>query len=214
MPLYYTFSEYNQESWPMDLIPTIAVFDFDGTLIRKDSFLLFARYAVGTRAYWLTMLRHLNDVVAFYLHRISNEQLKERLLTALYSGMPYEQFATKGRLFADVIGRYLRSATIRQLQHHIKAGHEVAVVSASIEEWVRPWAVTFGVSEIIATRVEVDGNGNLTGRLKTPNCYGIEKVRRFLKMYPERGNYRLVVYGDSYGDRELMELADERHWIS
>lgn len=46
----------------------------------------------------------------------------------------------------------------------------------------------------------------------TPNCYGAEKVKRLLTKYPDRDFYRLVVYGDSRGDRELLSIADESHY--
>jgi phosphoserine phosphatase len=61
---------------------------------------------------------------------------------------------------------------------------------------------------VIATEPEIK-NGVLTGRFSTPNCYGQEKKRRFLEKYPDRDRYILYVYGDSNGDKELLEMADK-----
>ena len=48
----------------------------------------------------------------------------------------------------------------------------------------------------------------ITGRFKTPNCYGQQKVERLLELEPARDTYLLYAYGDSLGDRELLALAD------
>lgn len=48
-------------------------------------------------------------------------------------------------------------------------------------------------------------NSHLTGKFATPNCYGMEKVVRLKK---EIEDYSLTVYGDSRGDKELMEIAN------
>jgi phosphoserine phosphatase len=54
--------------------------------------------------------------------------------------------------------------------------------------------------------------GRLTGRFLTKNCYGQEKVRRVTQVLPKRDNYILVAYGDSRGDKELLDYADVRHY--
>lgn len=62
---------------------------------------------------------------------------------------------------------------------------------------------------MIGTQVETDKEGRLTGRFKTKNCYGAEKVMRLLAWEPNRKEYRLKAYGDSRGDREMLQFADE-----
>lgn len=56
--------------------------------------------------------------------------------------------------------------------------------------------------------MEIDSFGYLTGRFITLNCYGQEKVKRLLEIEPDRKEYILVAYGDSRGDKELLEFAD------
>lgn len=65
--------------------------------------------------------------------------------------------------------------------------------------------------KVIGTQVEVR-NGRLTGRFLTKNCYGQEKVNRILDYLPDRKTYRLIAYGDSRGDQELLAFADEAHY--
>jgi phosphoserine phosphatase len=103
----------------------------------------------------------------------------------------------------------------------------VVVVSASIDRWVKPFFEPSVI--IIGTQIETR-DGFLTGRFATPNCYGEEKVRRLRQLFPELAfggishssllaprsskNPRplVIAYGDSRGDRELLQLADEAHY--
>ncbi len=58
-------------------------------------------------------------------------------------------------------------------------------------------------------RPQQDAHGRLTGRFSSRNCYGQEKVNRLLRVEPHRETYRLIAYGDSRGDREMLAFADE-----
>ena len=55
-------------------------------------------------------------------------------------------------------------------------------------------------------------DGRLSGRFLTKNCYGREKVNRLLQLFPERKDYWLTAYGDSRGDYELLDFANEGHY--
>ena len=63
-------------------------------------------------------------------------------------------------------------ATIQRLREHVERGDTVYVISASLPEWVEPWCKNLGVNTVLATEVEVDEDGRLTGRFKTKNCSG------------------------------------------
>ena len=99
-------------------------------------------------------------------------------------------------------------SVIQKMENHILCSDTVYVVSASISEWVRPWCEQMKVTDVIATEIEVDSHNLVTGRFLSKNCYGQEKVNRFTKKEPDRRNYYLYAYGDSRGDKELLEYAD------
>src|SRR5437016_5665528 len=61
---------------------------------------------------------------------------------------------------------------------HRAEGHELVLVSASPELYVAPIGRRLGFDEVLATRLEVDAAGLLTGRLVGANCRGPEKVAR------------------------------------
>jgi phosphatidylglycerophosphatase C len=58
------------------------------------------------------------------------------------------------------------------------------------------------------SRLEITPTGHATGRLAGLNCWGPEKVRRLIEYAGPKENYLLYAYGDSRGDREMLNLAD------
>ena len=98
---------------------------------------------------------------------------------------------------------FVRSRTKAQAE-----GAEVVVVSASIDNWVKPF---FSHLIVLGTQVET-ADGRLTGRFLTDNCYGQEKVNRLRALYPNRSAYYLIAFGDSRGDKELLAYADEAYY--
>ena len=185
----------------------IAVFDFDGTITTKDTFVQFAIFA---RGWWRTMLAFLSYsplIVLMKLRICNNGWLKQHIFSTLFKGMPVEQFRKLGSDFLIQIDSFINTNTFDKLQQHQRNGENVIVVTAIIDEWVRPWCEKNNIQLVMATQVEVK-NGILTGRFSTPNCYGPEKVSRLQKSIGVLSHYHITAYGDSRGDREMMSFAD------
>lgn len=187
----------------------IAAFDFDGTLTTRDSFLAFIKFACGTVSYYAGLVRYAPQLALMLLHLYPNSKAKQRLFSHFFKGWQYSWFKALGEDFTVVIDTMRNEPVIQRLQEHIDRGDTVYIVSASLPEWITPWCSKLGVKHVLATEVEVDDDGRLTGRFKTPNCRGQEKVNRLLAVEPDRQNYHLTAYGDSRGDRELLALADQ-----
>ncbi len=190
----------------------VAVFDFDGTLIKGDSFIMFARFAVGWRHFVKALIKSAPWLVLWKAGLLSNAKAKQRLFSALYKGMTRPAFERLGESFSAQLESVEIGSTVKALGEHISNGDTVYIVTASPAEWVRPWAVHHGVSagNILATPVGFSAEkGSITGRFAGNNCYGPEKVRRLLAKEPDRRNYTLIAYGDSRGDREMAQFADK-----
>ena len=52
----------------------------------------------------------------------------------------------------------------------------------------------------------------LTGNFLTKNCNNAEKVNRILESFPNRKTYYLIAYGNSSGDQEMLNMADESYF--
>jgi HAD superfamily hydrolase (TIGR01490 family) len=191
----------------------VAVFDFDGTLTRRDTLPEFVQFACGKWRARLFFLLYTPVIALVRLRLYPNWKAKETLFAFFFKGMGHQRFQELGRDFASVIEGFKREETLRLAGWHADRGDRVYVVSASIEEWVRPWCEQHRVGKVIGTKIEVDGDGLLTGRFLSANCYGQEKVNRLLQVEPDRDDYFLYAYGDSRGDREMIAFADRGEWL-
>lgn len=187
----------------------VAVFDFDGTLTTKDTLLEFIKFACGKSKFFLGFLFYSPILVLMKLHLYPNWKAKEKIFSYYFKGMSYEKFQELGKSFASVIDGIRRDSVIETLKKHIGEGNDVYVISASIEEWVRPWCEKYKVKAVIGTKIEVDLKGQITGKFLSKNCYGQEKVNRLLEEEPLRDEYYLYAYGDSRGDREMLDFASK-----
>lgn len=187
----------------------VAAFDFDGTLTTTDTLIAFVRFTHGRCRLFLGFLRYAPWLLMMKLGLYPNGKAKEKVFSHFYKGMTYIQFVHWCHGFADVAEEMLNRQMIKTLQQHQTKGHTVCVVTASIDEWVRPICKRLCVNTVLATRIEVSPDGILTGRFVTPNCYGAQKVERLLDMFPKRQSYKLYAYGDSRGDNELLAIADK-----
>ena len=203
----------------------IVAFDFDGTLTTKDTLIEFIRYACGTGAFVKGFLRYAHLLVLMKLGFYPNWKAKQKVFAHFFERMKIEEFDELCQRFAQDNQHLLRPKGIEAIQQALDKGAEVLIVSASIDNWVRPFfntkalglcpLATEGTQEpslcVVGTQIEIR-DGLLTGRFLTKNCYGQEKVNRILTLYPNRSEYHLTAYGDSRGDKELLDFADESHY--
>ena len=186
----------------------IAVFDLDGTLTTKDTLLEFIKFACGVPRFYWGFLLFCPILILMKLHLFPNWKAKQMIFSHFFKGWEYNDFKAKGQLFANEIEKMENRKMLEKLNDHLNHSDVVYVISASIFEWVQPWCEKIGISRVLATQIEVDANGIISGRFATKNCYGKEKVRRLLEVEPERRSYILYAYGDSRGDKEMIAFSD------
>jgi len=118
---------------------------------------------------------------------------------------------TLGASFARELVDRARPEVVARLHWHRSQGHIVVVVSASLDLYVEPAASLLGANATLATRMEIGPHGRLTGRIQGRNCRGEEKARRLAEWISLQGGrelFELWAYGNSAGDKELLEMAD------
>lgn len=184
----------------------LVIFDFDGTIYKGDSFMDFALMVCGRWKWLCALALSVPYILAWKLGFITNGKAKQHLFGKLYNGMAYNQFKRFGEIFAEQIDRNCDADVVGRLD---VAEGDVVIVTASISDWVLPWAQRHGVWEVIATEVEVRETC-LTGKFSTPNCFGKEKVRRIMEKIPDAADFYKVVYTDSTSaDAPMIAMADE-----
>ena len=186
----------------------IYAFDFDGTITTKDTLIEFIRYAKGSMALGLGFMRYAHLLVLMIIGIYPNYKAKQKVFAHFFKDTTLDDFNALCKAFAASSSHLLRPNAIEAINHAIKEGSEVLIVSASIDNWVQPF---FPQVKVVGTQIEVI-DGKLTGRFLSKNCYGQEKVNRILSLYPNRHDYHLTAYGDSRGDKEMLAFADESHF--
>ncbi len=194
----------------MEVKRIIAVFDFDGTLVSRDTFIEFALFAVGWPRFVSALLRASIPIALWKAGLWSGGRAKEKLFGRLYAGMRYSEFARRGTEFASRIKGIERGDIVALLDNHIAKGHEVFIVSASMPEWIAGWAGSRGIDRghVIGTIPEISPDGLLTGRFGSRNCHGDEKVNRLSAVMGDRDECFVYAYGDSDGDLQMLAYAD------
>jgi phosphatidylglycerophosphatase C len=189
----------------------LVLFDFDGTITTKDTLLEFIRYYHGSARFALGFSLSSPWLGLMFLKAIPNWKAKERILEWFFKGESLEVFNRKSEQFcSEVLPALIRPDALKEIQAHLQSGATVAVISASAENWVRPWCNQYKLN-CLATQLESVGN-ILTGKIAGLNCYGAEKEKRIRECYNLSEFDEVIAYGDSRGDLEMLALAQRQHY--
>lgn len=195
----------------------IAVFDLDGTLSLRDTFLPFLLGCLWRiPARWSALPRLVLVTAAHYAGFVDNHALKAIFLTAILGGATEDELRPWTVKFLDhLIRRGLRQDAVAALAAHRAAGATTVLATASPELYVRPLAARLGFDAVIATRLERRVDGRFTGRLDGGNCHGPEKAARFATWRASaQASGPVTVYTDHHADLPLLAMADHPFAVS
>jgi len=189
----------------------IAFFDFDGTITKKDTLLEFIKFSKGKIRFYLGFIINLPYLVAFKLGIISNQSAKEKILRFFFNSMPMKVFKQYCQRFTKhVLPGLIRPKALEEIQRLKQNNILVVVVSASPENWIEEWAQSLQLG-LIASRLEIEA-GKVTGKIVGKNCHGDEKVSRIREIYDLSDYFIVAAYGDSSGDKAMLQLATKAYY--
>ncbi len=189
----------------------VAAFDLDGTLTDGGSVSRWLGRVAGTVPTYRAALELALPLTRGALRSgPTADSAKERLFSRLLEGRDAHEVAATSRAFIiEHLEHHARAEVVARLRWHQRQGHATVIVSASPELYVTVVAERLGVDGAIGTRLAIDAAGHLTGRYEGRNCRGEEKARRLEEWLASRGDDPLLyAYGNSRGDRRLLERAD------
>lgn len=186
----------------------LILFDFDGTLSHKDSFLEFIKFTHGKFRYYLGLFV-LSPILTLYLLRIlKNDVSKEFLLRYFYRNKTETELEALGKFFSDeILPKIMKADAMQCLEKHKRNNEKIAVVSGSIDVYLKYWTESQKI-DLLCTVLE-KRSGKFTGNIEGKNCYGSEKARRIQNQYQIESFSKIISYGNSRGDYEMFELSDE-----
>ena len=187
---------------------TIAVFDFDGTITTKDTFVDFCLYAFGPIAFAKKAFCSVIPAFLYATRLWCGHKAKEKIFARFFAGMSEQEFNRLCLSYCtEHVNKICKPEAVDKINWHGQQNHKLVIISASIAGWIKPWAQKNGFEEVMATVPEIK-NGVLTGNFASRNCNGEEKVSRFRKKY-NRADFFLYAYGNSVGDKPLLSIADK-----
>lgn len=192
----------------------IAIFDFDGTITRRDTTQIMLRAAVSRRP-----LRGAVYMLALVFSRLFRTQKffqrhKDILLFALLERMIDEEVAAVAASYRMRVGPLLRESMLARIKEYVESGIRVLVVTASPQFAVEKVFDKIPVL-VIGAKVVSSRSGDREAGQGVVSCFGAQKVMRFQEWAERKGWQGEVsaAWSDSIRDLPLMQLAERRYWV-
>jgi len=190
--------------------PSIALFDLDGTVTRRDTLLPFlAGYLAGHPLRLLRLWRFAIALLEYALGGRDRGRLKSRAIRAVMGGVRRAPLDAYAEAFVLALGphhRFLPGA-LAAIEAHRAAGDHLVLLSASPDLYVPRIGRLLGFERTLCTEVLWAGD-RLDGALATENRRGEEKVRCLEWLRGQYPNAAVVAYGNSAADLPHMVRAD------
>jgi HAD superfamily hydrolase (TIGR01490 family) len=194
----------------------LVIFDLDGTLIAKDSDHAFGEFLVAMGWAEASAFQRENDF--FYQQYMAGTLDIDAYVD--FATRPWrgrsaaEQEVALKRFMHDVMQPAIGEPARALVRAHVDAGDRVAIATSTNEFITRPIADAFGIATLIATLLERDAAGRVTGRIRGTPSLRDGKVRR-VEQWLESEHLRLedfdasVFYSDSTNDLPLLQRVSE-----
>ncbi|WGL60008.1 HAD-IB family phosphatase [Pigmentibacter sp. JX0631] len=190
-----------------------AFFDFDGTLISKDSFLIILKKIISNEPYRLFLLLLWTPfLLATAIFRLDKTFAKSVILWSLTVGKDKKLCAQFLRnILATESNSLLFTEVIPTFQQLKSQGIEIVIVTASGQTWVRGMlhGKVQNIRLIIGSELTYFAGGVI---LKSKNCYQAEKIKRIEKILGTNIEWHSG-WSDHIADLPMLSLAKERHII-
>jgi phosphatidylglycerophosphatase C len=186
----------------------VAVFDLDGTLTWRDSFIGFlAGYLRARPLRWLRAWRLLPALLHYALRR-DRGLLKQRIIQVFMGGdARAEIYAWAHEFVAELEKSGMRREALAAWRQHEAQGDVMVLLSASPDLYVPILGSRLRAARVICTEVRFEGN-KLDGQLLTANRRGEEKLRVLETLRREFPHSRFAAYGNAASDLAHLARTD------
>ena len=201
----------SQTSEPLKSNKSLVCMDVDGTLCRIDSFTRFVFYALP---WWQIVWRGLPVlpwIVAYFLKLYPAHFMRPRLFHCMFRGTSFHRIDVKAQSYAKWMLTQLNPEVYEALKNHIQQQHDVVLVSAGVDVYLKHFAKRLGV-KLMCSQAEIK-HGKLTGRYLTADCSNEQKVIRIQASYDLRSFDMVYAYGNSDEDVPMLKMADVAYWV-
>jgi len=194
----------------------LVLFDLDGTLIAKDSDHAFGEFMVALG--WADATEFASENDRFYRQYQAGSLDVDAYVdfaTRPWRTRPLtEQAAVLERFMREQMMPMIGECARALVRAHLDAGDRVAIATSTNEFITRPIASAFGVDALIATELERDSAGFVTGRIRGVPALREGKLQRVQQWLHGQGRSlggfaSSVCYSDSTNDLPLLQAVAE-----
>jgi HAD superfamily hydrolase (TIGR01490 family) len=187
----------------------VAVFDLDGTVTRRDTFVPYLRGWLRQHPERRWRLAILASAIRYFTTGRDRGRLKSDLLRACMGGVTSAEVdAWSDEFVAGLDADSLCPGALAAIARHRAAGDRLVLLSASVDLYVPRIGRRLGFDETICTGVAWR-DGRLDGGLTTPNRRGDEKRRCIDALRPRFAGAKFAAYGNSRADLPHLVTVEQ-----
>lgn len=158
------------------------------------------------------LIKFIPFLFKYIINKISTKTLKEKFLENFKICDSFNLFYDRSdKLITEALKKSLKKKALNSLRFHKFSGDRVIICSASPRLLLKSIAKYLEV-ELVCTELRVSTDGFWQPIISGLNCKREEKLHRISNYLGSLENYFVEVYGDSKGDKELLEIADIPHY--
>lgn len=174
----------------------IIIFDFDGTLTKRDTLRPFATYIAKKYNLRHKLLLFYACLVLHKLKWVSDKKLKESFLQLFVKTKSVEEVENiVNQFFEEVVQNIINNSVLNKLKNHVDSGDKVYIASANFDFLLKPLIMKWNISGIISTETE-QKNGYFTGEIVGNTCKGENKLRKIKAVLGEGVLKNIIAYAD------------------
>jgi len=182
-------------------------FDFDGTLTKKDTMFAFLKF-YEPKKFYISFIKHIPLFIMLKLKLANAGEVKKSFVNSILKGKTRQEIESKAlQFFNENYPSIIRESAIDFINQIDRTTTKCLLVTASLDIWAKPFAEKWKM-DLVATQAHFE-NDIFTGKFSTKNCNGQEKVNRIKKLIEKETFDKIIAFGDTSGDQEMLSWADE-----
>jgi len=195
----------------------LAIFDFDGTLLRVDTLpymlRLWGEFGYSKMRKWRTYF----SIIGLYMRyklglngRMTREQMKKTALqkfTKLFAGMTRAQVEIYFEQCTDKIMAQINKNVAAEVGKVKAQGYHTVILSGCYEKLLALVAQKLGIDGVLGTKIRYFENDVADVAYKMDIKTGVDKVNRIQEAFPDADLKASCAYADSISDLALLELV-------
>ena len=189
---------------------SLALFDFDGTLCKVDSFTAFFKNVLPKKHFYWHCLPLLPQIIGYYLKLYPADQLRPKLSQKLLKNVELSFIEQQNPAFTTKIIQALNPEVYQRLLWHKQQQHDIYIVSAGLNLYLKSISQVLNIP-LICSEIEI--SPILNGKYITPDCSKYEKVNRIKQQIILKNYDYIYAYGNSFEDYDMLQLADHAYWV-